>query len=360
MQLRIPGPCPCPDEVLKAVGRQMINHRGKEFGEMQGRIIPRLQQCFQTKNDVLILTTSGTGGMESVIVNTLSPGDRVLGISVGFFGDRFMDIARTYGAEVIPLAYEWGQAADPGDVKKALKDNPDVKAVLVTHNETSTGITNPLGEIAAAVKAAGKLILVDAVSSLSSINLPVDEWKLDVVVTSSQKGWMVPPGLAFVSISEDAWKANAEARMPRFYFDYMKAKKYLPEGQTPWTPAIPVYFGLDVALDMMLKEGLPHIFARHARMAGRVRQWAISRGLKLLAADERYASNTVTAIRAPADMDVAKFNTMLRDEYGVEIAGGQGNMKGKMFRIGHLGYVTDKDIDEVITALDKALPRARK
>jgi len=360
MQLRIPGPCPCPDEVLKAVGRQMINHRGKEFGGMQGRIIPRLQQCFQTKNDVLILTTSGTGGMESAIVNTLSPGDRVLGITIGFFGDRFMDIARTYGAEVIPLSYEWGQAADPGDVKKALKDNPDVKAVLVTHNETSTGITNPLGDIAAAVKAAGKLILVDAVSSLSSINLPVDEWDLDVVVTSSQKGWMVPPGLAFVSISGDAWKANAEARMPRFYFDYMKAKKYLPEGQTPWTPAIPMYFGLDVALDMMLKEGLPHIFARHARVADRVRQWARSRGLELLAADERYASNTVTAIRAPADMDVAKFNAMLRDEYGVEIAGGQGNMKGKMFRIGHLGYVTDKDIDEVITALDKALPRARK
>ena len=360
MQLRIPGPCPCPVEVLKAVGHQMINHRGKEFGEMQSHIISRLQQCFQTKNDVLILTTSGTGGMESAIVNVLSPGDRVLGITIGIFGDRFIEIARAYGAKVIPLAYDWGQVADADDVKRALKTNPDIKAVLVTHNETSTGVTNPLSAIAAVVKEAGKLILVDAVSSLSSINLPVDEWNLDVVVTSSQKGWMVPPGLAFVSVSEEGWRANVQAHMPRFYFDYAKTKKYISDGQTPWTPAIPIYFGLDVALDIILKEGLPNIFARHARIADKVRQWVKSRGLALLATDETYASNTVTAVKAPADMDVAKFNAILRDEYKVEIAGGQGGMKGKIFRIGHLGYVTDRDIDEVITAMNKALPRARK
>lgn len=360
MQLRIPGPTPCPDEVLKAVGRQMINHRGKEFGEMFNRIIPKLQQCFQTKNDVVILTTSGTGSLESAIVNTLSPGDKVLAVSVGIFGDRFADCARTYGAEVIPLKYEWGQAANPDDVKKAIKDNPGIKAVLVTHNETSTGTTNPLKEIAAVVKDAGKLILVDAVSSLSSIDVQVDAWKLDVVATSSQKGWMIPPGLAFVSISDEAWKAQAQAKMPRFYFDFAKAKKFAADGQTPWTPAVSIFFGLDVALDMMLKEGLPNIFARHARVAARAREWVKSKKLQLLVQDEKFASNTVTAVKAPDDMDVPKFNATLRDEYKVVIAGGQGGMKGKVFRIGHLGLIDDKDMDEIIAALDKALPKAKK
>jgi len=360
MQLRIPGPTPCPDEVLKAIGRQMINHRGKEFGEMQNRITPRLQQCFQTKNDVLILTTSGTGGLESAVVNMLSPGDKVLGISIGIFGDRFAECAKVYGAEVIPLKYEWGQAVNPADVKKALNDNPAVKAVLVTHNETSTGTTNPLKEIARVVKDAGKLILVDAVSSMSSIDVQVDAWNLDVVVSGSQKGWMVPPGLAFVSISEEGWKAQASAKMPRFYFDYTRAKKFIPDGQTPWTPAVSVYFGLDVALDIMLKEGLQNIFARHARVADKARKWVKSKGLELLVADEKYASNTVTAVKAPADMEVSKFTVTLRDEYKVVIAGGQGGMKGKVFRIGHLGFVSEKDMDEVLAAMDKALVKAKK
>jgi len=360
MQLRIPGPTPCPDEVLKAGGRQMINHRGKEFAEMQNRIIPKLQQCFQTKNDLLILTTSGTGGLESAVVNTLSPGDRVLGVSIGIFGDRFAECAKVYGAEVIPLKYEWGQAVDPDDVKKALKDNPGVRAVMVTHNETSTGTTNPLKEIARVVKEAGKLILVDAVSSMSSIDVQVDAWNLDVVVTGSQKGWMVPPGLAFVSISEEGWKAHSQAKMPRFYFDYTRARKFIPDGQTPWTPAVAIYFGLDVALDMMLKEGLQNIFARHARVADKARKWVKSRGLQLLAADEKYASNTVTAVRAPEDMEVSKFTGTLRDEYKIVIAGGQGGMKGKVFRIGHLGLVSEKDMDEVLAAMDKALPKAKK
>jgi len=360
MQLRIPGPTPCPDEVLKAGGRQMINHRGKEFAEMQNRIIPKLQQCFQTRNDLLILTTSGTGGLESAVVNTLSPGDKVLGVSIGIFGDRFAECAKVYGAEVIPLKYEWGQAVNPDDVKKALNDNPGVKAVMVTHNETSTGTTNPLKEIAKVVKEAGKLILVDAVSSMSSIDVQVDAWNLDVVVTGSQKGWMVPPGLAFVSISEEGWKAHSQAKMPRFYFDYTRAKKFIPDGQTPWTPAVAIFFGLDVALDMMLKEGLQNIFARHARVADKARKWVKSKGIELLAADEWYASNTVTAVKAPADMDVAKFTGTLRDEYKVVIAGGQGGMKGKVFRIGHLGFVSEKDMDEVLAAMDKALPLAKK
>jgi aspartate aminotransferase-like enzyme len=284
----------------------------------------------------------------------------VLAISIGIFGDRFAECAKVYGAEVIPLKYEWGQAVNPDDVKKALKDNPAVKAVMVTHNETSTGTTNPLKDIAKVVKDSGKLILVDAVSSMSSIDVQVDAWNLDVVVTGSQKGWMVPPGLAFVSISEEGWKAHAQAKMPRFYFDYTRAKKFIPDGQTPWTPAVSVYFGLDVALDMMLKEGLQNIFARHARVADRARKWVKSKGLQLLVADEKYASNTVTAVRAPEDMEVSKFTGTLRDEYKVVIAGGQGGMKGKVFRIGHLGFINDKDMDEIIAAMDKALPKAKK
>lgn len=359
MQLRIPGPTPCPDEVLRAIGHQMINHRGKEFVAMTNRIIPKLKQCFQTRNDVVILTTSGTGGLEAAIVNTLSPGDRVLGVSIGFFGERFAECASIYGAEVIPLKYEWGRAVDADDVKKALKANPDIKAVLVTHNETSTGVTNPMKEIAGVVRQFDKLILVDAVSSLSSIDLPVDAWDLDVVVTGSQKGWMAPPGLAFVSISERAWKAHTEARMPRFYFDFSRAKKFAADGQTPWTPAVSVFFGLDVALDMMLQEGLPNIFARHQRVADKVRAWAKSRGFKLVP-EEKFASNTVSAIHAPAEMDVSRFISTLRDEYQVIIAGGQGAMKGKIFRIGHLGFVTERDMDEVIAAMEKALPVSRK
>ena len=359
MQLRIPGPTPCPDDVLKAVGRQMINHRGKTFAEMTNRIVPRLQECFQTKNDLVILTTAGTGGLESAVVNMLSPKDKVLGVSIGYFGDRFADCASIYGAEVIPLKYAWGQAANPDDIRKALKENPAIKAVLVTHNETSTGTTNPLKEIAKAVKEFDKLILVDAVSSMSSIDLPVDAWGLDVVVTGSQKGWMVPPGLAFVSISEKAWKAHAEAKMPRFYFDYSRAKKFAADGQTPWTPAVSIYFGLDVALDMMLKEGLQNIFARHTRIANKARAWVKSKGLKLVP-EEKFASNTVTAVHAPEDIDETKFRSILRTEYKVEIAGGQGAMKGKAFRIGHLGFITDKDMDEITVAMDQALPKAKR
>ena len=357
MQLRIPGPTPCPDEVLKAGGRQMINHRGKEFAEMQNRIIPKLQQCFQTKNDLLILTTSGTGGLESAVVNTLSPGDRVLGVSIGIFGDRFAECAKVYGAEVIPLKYEWGQAVDPDDVKKALKDNPGVRAVMVTHNETSTGTTNPLKEIARVVKEAGKLILVDAVSSMSSIDVQVDAWNLDVVVTGSQKGWMVPPGLAFVSISEEGWKAHSQAKMPRFYFDYTRAKKFIPDGQTPWTPAVSIYFGLDVALDMMLKEGHSNTIARHVRIADKTRNGVKALGLNLFA-EEGYASNTVTSVAASDGLDVKELLRILREEHDTVLGGGQQHMSGKIFRIGHLGWVTEEDIDNVLTALKVALPQA--
>jgi aspartate aminotransferase-like enzyme len=356
-QLRIPGPTPCPPEVLKAIGRQMINHRGKEFAQIMRDITPKLQQVFQTKNDVFILTGSGTGGMEAAIVNTLSPGDKVLAASCGNFGDRFADIAEIFGAEVKRLNFEWGKPVDPDAVRQALKADSGIKAVLVTQNETSTGLTNDLKSITTVINEFDKLILIDAISGLGSIDLPVDVWRCDVVITASQKGWMVPPGLAMVSVSEKAWQAHAKAKMPRYYWDFTSAKKYLEKGETPATPAVSVFFGLVVALDMMLAEGLNEVFARHAKIAGIARSGAKSMGLSILP-EEQYASNTVSAIKASDKLNVSKLLKLLEDEHGVVLAGGQGILSGKIFRIGHLGWVTEKDIKEVMDAIAEVIPQA--
>ena len=359
MQLRVPGPTPCPPESLEAMGRQMINHRGKEFAKIINSTTEKLKQLFQTKGDVFLLTASGTGGLEAAIVNTLSPGDKVLSVSIGAFGERFANIAEQYGAKVNRLDFEWGKAVNPGMIDKALTADNDIKAVLVTHNETSTGVTNDLGEISAVVKKFDKLLLVDAISSLGCINLPVDDWHCDIVITGSQKGWMVPPGLTMISVNENAWQAYSQAKMPRFYWDFGKAKDYLKIGQTPWTPAVSIFYALDVTLDLMLNEGLDNIFARHARVARMTREGAKSLGLSLFA-EEAYASNTVTAISAPDNIDVSKLIQILRDEYDIVIAGGQRHLAGKIFRIGHLGYVYDDDIKLILEALNKALPQSRK
>ncbi len=356
-QLRIPGPTPCPSEVLQAMSRQMINHRGTEFGEIINDVTAKLKVLFQTKNDVLLLTGSGTGVMEAAIVNMLSPGDKVLSVSVGVFSDRFANIAQTFGAEVIPLRFEWGRAADADAVRKALQADPKIKAVLVTHNETSTGVTNDLATISKVVKEFGKLLLVDAISSLGSIDLPVDDWHCDVATTASQKGWMVPPGLAMVSVSPEAWQAHAKAKMPRFYWDFSRAKSNLEKGQTPWTPAISVVFALAVSLDMMLKEGLPNIVARHARVGKTARDGVKSLGLSLFA-DEKYASNTVTAISATNGLDAKKVNKIMREEHKIVLSGGQSTLEGKIFRIGHLGWVTEDDIKKVVAALKIVLPQS--
>ncbi|HEY55643.1 MAG TPA: alanine--glyoxylate aminotransferase family protein [Dehalococcoidia bacterium] len=355
--LRVPGPTPLPDEVLKTINRQMINHRSPEFQQIQGSVITDLQKLFQTKNDVFLLTGSGTGGLEAGVVNTMSSGDKVLSVSIGVFGDRFGAIAKKFGAEVTPLSFEWGQAADPDEVAKALKAEPGIKTVLVTHNETSTGVTNDLKAISAVVKEADKLLVVDAISSLGSIDLPVDDWNIDIAITGSQKGWMVPPGLAMVSISQKGWQAFAEATMPRFYWDFGKAKSYLERGQTPWTPAVSVVYGLEISLKMMLKEGLTNIFARHARVAQAAREGIKSLGLPLFA-EASHASNTVTSVAASEGLDTKKMLKIMREEEHVVIAGGQQKLDGKIFRLGHLGWVTEKDIEIVISALKKVLPRA--
>jgi aspartate aminotransferase-like enzyme len=359
MQLRIPGPTPCPPQALEAMGRQMINHRGPEFGKILNAITGKLKQVFQTKGDVFVLTASGTGGLEAAVVNTLSPADKVLSISNGAFGERFADIATRYGAEVTRLNFEWGKPVDLEVIEKTLKLNGSIKAVLATHNETSTGMTNNLNEISAVVKKFDKLLLVDAISSLGCVNLPTDDWHCDVVVTASQKGWMVPPGLAMVSVSEKAWQAHAQAKMPRYYWDFSKAKDYLQKGQTPWTPAISIFYALNTTLDLMLSEGLNNIFARHARVAQMARDEAKSWGLSLFP-EANYASHTVTAINASDSINVPKLIQLLRDEHEVVIAGGQGKLSGKIFRIGHLGMVNEKDMEIVLQALTKTLPKARK
>jgi aspartate aminotransferase-like enzyme len=357
-QLRVPGPTPCPPEVLKAMAWQMVNHRGPEYHEMIAEVTENLKKVFQTKNDVLLLTGSGTGGLEAAVVNTLSPGDKVLSVSMGVFGDRFASIAKTFGADVISLKVEWGKAADPDAIKKALKYNPGIKAVLVTHNETSTGVTNDLKAIAKVVKDDGKLLIVDAISSLGSINLPVDDLKCDVVITASQKGWMVPPGIAMVSVSPEAWKARENAKMPSFYWDFVRAKKiYDEKKENPWTPAISIVYAFKVALPMMLKEGIENIFARHERIGQMTRDGIKKLGLPLFA-DPAHASNTVTAVSIPEGLDGKKLRQVLREKYHVVLAGGQQTLDGKIFRIGHLGLVNEKDVKEILTAIEKVLPLA--
>ena len=355
--LRIPGPTPCPPEVLQAMTKQMINHRGSEFSDMLAGVTANLKTLFQTKNDLLCLSGSGTGGMEAAIVNMLSPGDKVLSVSCGVFGDRFASIAQTFGAEVTSLKFDQGIAIDPKAVADALQKNAGIKAVLVTHNETSTGITNDLTSIAKIVKDHGKLLIVDAISSLGSIDLPVDKWNVDVAVSGSQKGWMAPPGLTMIAVSETAWKAHAASKMPKFYWDFSRAKSYLGKGQTPWTPAITVVYAMDVSLKMMLKEGMPNVFARHAKLGAMTRQGVKALGLKLLAKDERFASNTVTAVWPPTDANPDDIRKVLRQEHKVVLSGGQGALEGKIFRIGHLGLCSEKDIQDTLDALKKVLPK---
>jgi aspartate aminotransferase-like enzyme len=359
VNLRIPGPTPCPPDVLAAMSRPMVDHRGPETAEILARVAPKLKAAFQTENDVLLVTTSGTGGLESAVVNTLSPGDAVLAVSIGNFGERFSGIATAYGADVTKLKFENGAAADPTKVRAALAERPGTRAVLITHNETSTGVTNPLADLAATVRAEAPdaLILVDAVSSLSSIPVKTDAWDLDVVVSGSQKGWMLPPGLAFVAISARAWQANETARMPRYYFDLKKHKQALDTGSTPWTPALSLFFGLDVALELLEAEGWEQIYARHQHCADLTRQGVKRLGLELLA-DERYASNTVTAVKAPPGLDVSRLRKTLRERHNVVVGGGQADLSGKIFRIGHLGLVQEEDIRETLAALAEALPVA--
>jgi aspartate aminotransferase-like enzyme len=337
----------------------MINHRGHEFEEMLGAVCADLQHVYQTGSEVVILTGSGTGGLEAAIVNLICPGDRVVAVSIGAFGDRFAQIAQAFGAQVTCVAAEWGRAADPLALEAALDRTPDARLVLVTHNETSTGVTNDLRTLSEVVRArrgdGGPLLVVDGISSVGSIPLPTDAWGCDIVVSGSQKGWMSPPGLAILSVSPRAWEVVDRATCPRFYWDLRRARHYAERGQTPWTPAVGVVYALRAALQMMRAEGLEAIYARHRRVAQRARSGAQALGLELFA-DPAYASDTVTTLRVPAGVDGDALVARVR-EHGVVIAGGQGQLKGQVVRIGHLGYVGDEDIDQVLRALSLALGR---
>jgi len=352
--LMIPGPTPVPPEVLQALATPMINHRGPEYAALQREVVSNCKYVFQTQHDVLIFPSAGTGGMEAAVVNVLSPGDRVLSVSIGVFGDRWAKIARTFGAEVVECNFEWGRAADPEVVGRALKEHPDVKAVLVTHNETSTGVTNDLRAIADVVRSHGALLMVDAISSLMATDLQMDAWGCDVVVAGSQKAFMIPPGLSFVAVGPRAWEAHAAAKMPRFYWDFSSMRRYMERDQTPYTPALTLLYGLQVSLRMVKEMGLAASFERHARMGSATRAGVKALGLELFA-DPAYASNSVTAIRVPEGVSVKELRKRLREQHGITTGGGQQKLEDAIFRIGHLGYITEPDLIATFAALEQVL-----
>jgi len=337
----------------------MINHRGPEFAAIMRRVTARLQYFFQTASPVLTYAASGTGGQESAIANLFSPGDRVVAITIGAFGNRFATIAEGYGLQVTRIEFPWGQAADPNIVEERLKSTASAgsyNGVLLTHNETSTGVMNDVETLAAVIRRLNPdaLIAVDAVSSLGCVPLEMDAWDLDVVFTGSQKGWMSPPGVMMIAPGPRAWEANKSAMSPRFYFDWANTRKSLELGQHPSTPAVSVFYALDIALEMMLAEGRQAIFERHQRIGDYVR-WRIQEmGLKLLA-DHQYASNTVTAVLTPAGLDTKALLKKLREQDGVVFASGQGQLEGKSLRVGHLGYFQEIDLVEAMDMLEKRL-----
>lgn len=354
MKLRIPGPTPVPQEVAEAGAAEMVNHRGPEFAAIVGRTTEAVKRVYQTQNDVLTLSCSGTGGMEAAVANHVSQGERVLVVTIGVFGKRFMQLVEIYGGEPVELPFEFGTAADPNRIDEVLAADDGLRIVLVTHNETSTGTTNPLREIAEVVRRHDRLLIVDAISSLSSIEVDMDGWGLDVVVSGSQKGWMVAPGLAFVGVSERAWAVQERCDTPRFYFDLRRARASLESGQTPWTPAIPLFYQLDRSLELMFAEGLEAIYERHHRLAQMTRDGVQALGLELFA-QEGFRSDTVTAIRKPEGIDVADLRRVAREQFDTVFAGGQQHLNGQIFRFGHLGYVTEEDVRDGLQALEGTL-----
>src|ERR1700694_4250046 len=356
-QLRIPGPTPVPARAQRAMGAPMINHRGPEFKALLPELEAGLKWAFQTENDMLIFPASGTGGLESAVANLVSPGERVLAVTIGAFGDRFADLAEAFGAQVIRYAPPWGEAADPQDLDDLLGKEPDVATVLITHNETSTGVTNRLQALAEVVKRRQRLRVVDGVSSIGSIELPVDRWGLDVAITASQKGWMLPPGVTMLSVSKAAWQRQAGARSPRFYFDWDRAKKMQAKGMKFTTPAVGILFGLREALLMMREEGLSAIFQRHLRVAAAFRAAAGALGLRLLPSSPDVASPTVTAVYFPESLAGEKSEGVFKTwrELGLVVGEGQGKLSGKIFRIGHLGAVYEADVVATVEILERGL-----
>ncbi len=351
--LLTPGPTPLPPQVREAMSRPIIHHRTPQFRAVLKEAHEGLKYVFQTKNEVFILASSGTGAMEAAVVNLLSPGDFVIAVEGGKFGERWTGLCKVYGINCEIINVEWGKAVDPKEIEKKLKANPEIKAVFTTLCETSTGVTNDIEAIGRVVEKSAAVLVVDAISGLGAVPCPADEWHCDVVVSGSQKGLMLPPGLGFISVSPRAWKLVQSAKCPRYYFDLKSAKKAYDKTDTPFTPAITLIIALCEALKMIKNDGLENVFLRHKKMAQAVRSAMKALGLELFA--PAAASDAVTAVKVPANIDGEKLVKTMRDTYGVTMAGGQSELKGKLFRIAHMGFISESDIVAGISCLEKVL-----
>ncbi len=355
LMLMIPGPTPVPERVLQAMAKHPIGHRSADFSAIFGEVTANLKWLHQTTNDLLILAASGTGAMEAAIINFLSAGDTVLVGTNGKFGERWGELCEAYKLNVQYIKADWGQPLDPNAFKQALDADSAkaIKAVIITHSETSTGVINDLQTIAQYIKAHGALSIIDTVTSLGACTVPIDDWGLDVVASGSQKGYMIPPGLGFVAVSEKAWKAYETATLPKFYLDLGPYRKNAAKNTTPFTPAINLIFALQAALAMMQQEGLEALFARHDRLKNATRAAMKAMGLPLYGADD-CASPAITAVM-PTTVDAEQVRSIMKKQFDIILAGGQDALKGKIFRIGHLGFVSDRDLLTAIAALEATL-----
>ena len=358
LNLMIPGPTPVPENVLSCMSKHPIGHRSGDFQEIVKKTTEQLKWLHQTTADVLTITGSGTAAMEAGIINTLSKGDQVICGDNGKFGERWVKVAKAYGLEVKVVKADWGQPLDPNEFKRLLKEDRDgkIKAVILTHSETSTGVINDLKTINNEVKSNSKAITIaDCVTSLGACNIPMDEWGIDVIASGSQKGYMIPPGLSFVAMSKRAWEANEQSNLPKFYLDLKQYLKTANKNSNPFTPAINLYFALEASLTMMQKEGLNNIFARHARHQKATQEGIKAMGLNLFT-KESFGSPAITAVE-PENIDAENIRKLIKNDFDILLAGGQDHLKGKIFRIGHLGFVNDRDIISVISALESTLDK---
>lgn len=354
--LLAPGPTPVPPEVLLSMAMPIIHHRSPDFLPILDSAKKGLQWIYQTKNDVLILCSTGTGGMVAAVNNFFSPGEKVLVINGGKFGERWVKIAQAYGLNVLEIPVEWGYSVDVNRVEEELKKEPDIKGVLIQASETSTGVYHDIESVGKIVKNYDDtLFIVDSISALVAHDIKTDEWGIDVMVSGAQKGFMLPPGLAFISVSEKAWKKNEKSKTPRFYFNLKKERENLAKNQTNFTSAVSLIIGLNEALKLMQKEGLENIFRRHAILAHATRESVKELGLTLF--PKGTPSNAVTAIEAPEGIDGQVIYKTLREKYGVTAAGGQDKLKGKVFRFAHLGYADKFDVIVGISALEMTLKK---
>jgi aspartate aminotransferase-like enzyme len=355
--LMTPGPTPVPPEVLAALAEPVVHHRGRDFRETYERCLARLRDVYRTEHDVLLFTSSGTGAFESAVANLTSPGERSVVVSAGSFGERWAAMTKAYGADLVHVRLDWGETPEPDDLRSVLAGAGDVNAVYLVHSETSTGVVADVQALAAVAKEAGALVVVDAVSSLGAVPLETDAWGIDVVVSGSQKALMCPPGLAFASVSAAALAAAVQSRSPRFVYDWERTRAAQAKLDAPFTPAVSLVRALDVALGLLLDEGLEAAFARHARLGRACREGAKAMGLELFSPDED-RSAVVTAIRAPDGVDATRVVADLRERFGITIANGQGELKGKILRIGHVGWFDVFDITTALAALELALANA--